>query len=110
MFIPKLVGDATHVQPTMSILYIVGRVCVPIDITKVEEFDPFNVPTIRCVTQQQPIELSLHCFVIVCCVVKWINYTKQIMKLRLAKPAVGEVHVKVFLKPLYITSRIVFSV
>lgn len=45
--------------------HTVGRVCIPIDIDKVEDFNPFEVPTIRFVTWQQPIESIIS----ICCVV-----------------------------------------
>ena len=38
----------------------IGRVCVPIDIARVEDFNPFEVPTIRFVTWQQPMEALSH--------------------------------------------------
>lgn len=31
----------------LNILCVVGRVCVPIDPKKIDEFDPMAVPTIR---------------------------------------------------------------
>lgn len=42
-------------------MYYIGRVCVPIDVTRVEDFNPFEVPTIRfVVTWQQPMEALSH--------------------------------------------------
>jgi len=32
-----------------GLVHILGRVCVPIDMRRLEDFDPFNVPTIRFV-------------------------------------------------------------
>lgn len=82
-------GATTYIR--LCVL-IVGRVCVPIDIDKVEDFNPFEVPTIRFVVWQQPIETSnLHakiCINLVYYAVKWTSFTKLIVKMRWAKQAV----------------------
>ena len=44
-------GDTTELHACVCICpRTLGRVCVPIDIDRVEDFNPFEVPTIRLVT------------------------------------------------------------
>lgn len=49
MFIPKQVQICVPDDMLLNVLCVnhVGRVCVPIDINRLEDFNPFEVPTIR---------------------------------------------------------------
>ena len=49
-----------------TILYLTGRVCIPIDPKAAEEFDPFSVPTLRVLCEEVRVYIVYDVYDVYC--------------------------------------------